>query len=225
MTTNRMLTGNIRRRALCGGALCGGALLAGSRAALAAEPGLIEFRIMRHGGQVGHHAIRVTETTNGHELEVEIEARIGIGPITLYRYVHHNREVWRDGALDHMAAATDHDGRAESVRAERTSDGLVVDGTHGPRYVAPLDTRTSTWWNSAQLQPRLIDTQDGQLFATRVKRLGDDRVNLADGAAIPATRFSVLGSFTADMWYDQNERWAAMRLLTKDGSIITYERL
>ena len=230
MIVNQVSAGGIGRRALLGHALLGhaligGALLASSRPAIAASSESIEFRIMRHGGQVGHHAIRVTETADGYEVTVDIEARIGNGPITLYRYVHHNREVWRNGALDHMVAATDHDGRPQSVRVERTADGLLVDGTRGPRYLAPLDTHTSTWWNPDQLQPRLIDTQDGQLFATEVKRLGDDRVGLADGAAIPATRFSVLGTFTADMWYDQKQRWSAMRLLTKDGSIITYERL
>ena len=55
--------------------------------------------------------------------------------------------------------------------------------------------------------------------------MGAERIKLANGELIAATRWSLRGESQIDNWYDQGGAWAALRGRLTDGSTMEYRRL
>lgn len=62
-------------------------LTAGARAATATEPTL-SFRVMRNDSQIGTHVLTFATTDGLRTIRVATDIRVGLGPITFYRYTH-----------------------------------------------------------------------------------------------------------------------------------------
>lgn len=209
-------------------------LLAGAAAPLlaavprqpaAAGSDQIAFNIIRHGSVIGTHVLDFTPQGDGMDIRIAVDIRVGLGPITLFRYRLQALEQWRGGATAYAEAATNDDGTKTTMRAERDERGLWVRASRLERYLAPPDARLATHWNMAELNGPWINPQDGRLLSPRVTPRGPERVPLADGQAISADRYSVSGDARLDLWYDEINRWAALSFEAHDGSTIRYERL
>ncbi len=198
--------------------------LASSPAVLAGQDpaDALNFRVLRDGDPIGSHRVsfrRVGEETHVH---IALELEIGFGFITLFRYEHENREVWRDGRLLSLDARTHDDGDEHWVKARAGDAGLEVEGSTG-RYLAPADTLPTSYWNKAMVgQTRLLDTQSGRLIDVEVKPAGRERI-VVGGRAIDAQRYEISGDLQASLWYDLDDRWIGMAF-TARGSGIDYER-
>jgi hypothetical protein len=198
--------------------------LAAASAALPVPPsGQLGFRLLRNGERIGSHTLVFTPKADILTVTVAIDILVKLGPIPVYRYRHRATERWQDGSFIGIESQTDKDGTALRMRAERTGDGMVVEGSQTARYIAPPQTYPTTYWNKVMLQDRLINSEDGRLFTVTPRPLGEEDVRQA-GNAIRARHYRIDGDLMLDLWYDTMGQWAHL-VFIKDGATIVYEKL
>ncbi len=230
-TRQRLATG--RRGLLSGavglGGLAGLALAAGRTAPARAEPTIpgvppsrhLFFNVFRKGSQIGTH--HLVFTGGGGTLTVQIAAdfRVGLGPLTLFRYSLRTTEHWQDGKLMAATSHADDGGTKAFMTARRQGDALAVDGSKSGSYVAPAGSILGTHWNRAELKAPQIDPENGALMHFAVAEKGTNAVEVAD-SNVQATEYVLTGPATLNLWYDTQGIWSALRAVAKDGSIIDY---
>jgi len=197
-------------------------LTAGARAATATEPTL-SFRVLRNDSQIGTHVLTFATTDGLRTIRVATDIRVGLGPVTFYRYTHRAEERWRDGLFVGLDAETNDDGTIGRTMIRREGTSLIAEGREAPAYQPPPEALPMTHWNRKALDGPLISTQSGRLLRPVVTRLGPSSVATAKGD-ITADRFSLRGDPDLDTWYDQAGTWAGMQLTARDGSTIRYQR-
>lgn len=200
--------------------------VAAERAALPVPPGdRIGFRLMRHGGEIGRHTVNFTTQGDVLSVHVAVDAQVSLMSIPIVHYSHRVVETWRDGVLIGLDGQTDKNGEHEWVNARRAADGLEVNGSQTPRYIAPEPAAATTYWNRHTLDFPLISLEDGVLLRPTVTLHRDETVALASGERIAADHYAIRGPFSVDLWYDRSNIWAGMAVPVADGSLVTYERL
>ncbi|BBK33085.1 hypothetical protein STHU_37190 [Allostella humosa] len=158
----------------------------------------LRFTVFRDGTPIGTHRIQVEQVGDETRVAVDIALEVKIAFVTVYRYSHRNREVWRDGRLVSIDTATDDDGTREFVQGKAGPAGLAVRSTAGS-YTAPADVLPTSYWRRPTVDRRqLLDTQKGRLLGVRVER--------ADPPGDRAARYRVRGELDLDLWYDGDDR-------------------
>ena len=161
--------------------------------ALADTPDDILFDVYRNGSPFGEHTVRFQETENGAlQVDVDVELRAGLGPISLFRYRHDSREVWDDGEL-------------VSVTADTFNDGTEMDFSLEGDAIPPL-TLSSHWRGYQAGLDRVFNTETGEPMDVVIEDLGEEMFDTPDGP-VPARHLRIIGTLTADLWYDENGRW------------------
>lgn len=194
--------------------------------AFAAAPanGRLAFAVFRGKDKVGEHLMRFSRSGPGLTVSTEVEMRVKLGPIPVFRYAHTATERWRDDRFASLATRTETNGKVEQVKAEATGAGVAIEGPGG-RLTAPATAAPLTHWNSAALDGPLFNPQLGKIMKVRTARAGRESVQLADGRSMPATRWTIRGEAEIDNWYDTAGAWAGLRGRLEDGSTMIYRRL
>jgi len=208
----------IARRALllaCAAGTARAAVPAGNRLA---------FLVFRNGSEVGSHVLEFTPGPDSLEIRIAVDIAIGIGPIKLFRYRMRGTEQWRGSQVVQADFTTDNNGTPAFMRARRDAEALLIEGSDGPRYVAPPGALPATHWNPAEHEAAMVNPQNGKLFQPSVARSGPAPMPLPDGTSCPCRRFSLTGEPRLELWYDQADIWCALSAPGKDGSTITYHR-
>ncbi len=196
-----------------------------SRGALASpERSNLRFAVTRDGSWIGQHTIRFRQDSTTLEVEIDVDIVVRLGPIVLYRYALKGREVWRNGAFVSLDSATNDDGTQSRVKAMRTTNHVAVEASAASRVLFSPDAIPLTHWNRLCMERPLFDPQSGEAIESSVLLRGEDNVPLADGSAIRATRYSLVGKVALDDWYDTGHHWTALRAPGRDGSTIEYRR-
>ena len=209
------------------GVLAGGAALTAvkPRQGRAVEvPAALRFDVMRNGGRVGQHGIRFQREGTVLTAFISVEIVVRLGPIPVFRYNHAVREVWRDGQFQSLDSETNEDGTRFRVNAVRAAEGVIVESSAAARAVMPPLAIPLTHWNNLCMERPLFNPQDGVPITSRVVAHGEDRVALADGRVIQATRYALVGKVALENWYDTARLWTALRSRGTDGSMIEYRR-
>jgi len=176
-----------------------------------------KFLIKREGKVIGYHAVDVREADGAFIVETEIEMRVKLGPIPLFKYDHDSQEVWRDGQVVSIDSKTNHDGDKTYVSARRQNGLLMIDGSEyqGP---APSDAAPSSYWDKSLVTAgALINTQTGEIIEIEVEPLGVTRAPHNR----EAEHYRVTGTVNLDIWYD-GQQWVGSQF-TIDGEELVYE--
>ena len=119
----------------------------------------IAFHVYRDGRPMGHHEVRFERAGEDLTVEVDILLEVQIAFITVFRYRHQNREVWRDGKLLAIDTRTDDDGKDYWLRGRASTAGFQVEGSSGS-FLAPADIMPTSYWNPETVKRRqMLDTQ------------------------------------------------------------------
>ncbi len=214
----------IGRRAVL---LTGAALAARPAAAALPVPpgGSLAFRLMRRGSEIGQHTLSFEANGETTIVRIAVEARVSLLSIPVVHYTHRVVETWQNGMLAAITGDTDKNGRAEWVRAHRTGEGLLVQGSKTAQYIAPEPAYGTSYWNKNMLDGPMISMEDGVLLRPKITPLPAENIPLASGASIAALRYDLSGSFNVDVWYDRTNTWASLAFTAADGSETRYERL
>lgn len=180
----------------------------------------LSFKVLRDGSQIGHHRIAFEQIGDELHVDVAVDLEVSLAFITLFRYEHRTKEVWRDGRLISLESQTNDDGEEYRVSARSTAEGLMVEGADG-RFLAPAGILPTTYWHPDTVeQDTLLDTQHGRLLSVSSTPKGTDVIEAAS-AQLPAERFALEGDLEADLWYDPSGDWMKIAFSVR-GSDIDY---
>ena len=209
------------------GQLAIGAALAGARPARASPvpPGKsLRFLVTRNGSEIGTHALSFEQAGDDLVVHIDVHMRVGLGPLTFFRYVHQGEERWRGGQFVSLQTQTDDDGEALRVNARHNGDHVRVEATGLAPQDLPANALPLTHWNVACMHAKLFNPQDGVVLQETSQPRGSELVALSNGSKVQATRYALAGKAPIDDWYDDTQIWTALRAKVKDGSILTYTR-
>lgn len=209
-----------RRFALAAGF---GALLVPSAQAATPAGGRLVFTVLRNGDKVGEHAMSFSQAGGLVTVSTDVEIRVKLGPVPVFRYTHTAREQWRQDAFQRLTTTTNSNGKVEKVEAGRSGAAVSIEGPAGA-ISAPADAAPLTHWNRKALDQPLFNPQLGKLLTVRVSRGGRESVQNAAGRAIAAERWSIRGDAEIDNWYDSQGVWTGLRGRLEDGSTMLYRR-
>jgi Family of unknown function (DUF6134) len=184
----------------------------------------LAFEVLRDGTRIGGHRISFTRDGGTLTAAIRVDITVTLGPITLYRYTHAVTEVWRDDVFQSLASETSDNGKPISLRAVRSATEVTIDAPGG-RTTWPSDAIPLTHWNILCTRRPLFNPEDGTPIGSRSEAKGRDTVTLADGRAVQASHFALVGKTALDDWYDDRNAWVALKTLGRDGSKIEYRRL
>lgn len=204
-------------------AMLAGLGVIGARAQAAPAQNLM-FRVMRKGDDIGRHSLSFAGDASDLQVAINVDIRVGLGPITLYRYALRATERWRNGILQEVNGTTNDDGTKDFVTARRATDFLAVEGSAGKPYNAPVGAIAATHWNRAELAGPMVNIQDGALLDFKVTPKGSDQVT-ARGRPVTAEHFVLQGKEHLEIWYDSAGVWVGLTAIGRDGSLITYEQI
>ena len=183
----------------------------------AEPPADIVFDVYRNGTPFGEHAVRFEETGAGDlRVEIDIELKAGFGPITVFRYEHEAEEIWSDGALVRLEAATLKDGDWNRVEVERAGPDTLVSGGAEMAYLAP----SSHWRGYAADTARILNTETGDPMSVQIEDLGMDTIETGAGT-VEARHIRMSGTLTVDLWYNADGRWVGCEFEAR-GQTIRY---
>ena len=185
----------------------------------------LSFAVFRAGKPLGSHRIAFTRKGQDLIVDVAIDLKVRFALITVFRYTHRNREVWRNGRLVSLRTRTNDDGKEFRVDGRATAAGFEVK-TDKRTFVAPADIIPTSYWNPATPSARrLLNTQAGDILKVAATPKGEQTVRTKPGP-VSARRYALRGGLDLDIWYDTQGRLAKIEFRAKsDQSLIDYERL
>lgn len=182
------------------------------------------FEVWRGRSRIGRHTVSFSGGPEDFSIAIEAVMNVGLGPISLFRYHHQALETWRGGVFSELTSRTTTNGRREQLSALNTPAGVAVKTLRGERLL-PASSLPLTHWNPHALTAPLFNPETGEAMRERVTRQAGQTARLADGRAIPATRYALSGDADLSDWYDAGGAWAALLAKAKDGSMIDYRRV
>lgn len=177
-------------------------------AAAAPEPRSLRFAVFRNGAHVGEHRMSFTVAGDAVTAISEAAMVIRLGPVPIYRYLHHAEERWAGGRFQTLSTATNSNGKRERVAAAREASAVAIEHGDG-RINAPADAAPLTHWNTAAFQGPLFNPQTGKLLKVSVK-------------AVTPRHWAVRGEAEIDDVYDAGGVWAGLKGKLPDGSMVEY---
>lgn len=217
------MTGIITRRSVLGGmAAAGVSTVLGRPQANAAPvlasayPAILKFRVERDGSFIGHVMERYRPAGNELRVDVFIAFQVKLAFITVYRYEHRAREIWRDGRLIRLDTITNDDGTPLQLKGRAGPGNFAVEGPQGA-LMAPADILPSSYWHPRFTeQSRMLDSQLGRILQFDISKVGSERIE-ALGRPVETDRFAMRGDIDLDFWYDAERVWQKMAFTIKGG--------
>jgi hypothetical protein len=174
----------------------------------------LKFKVFMSGQDIGSLTIAFRRDGETLHTETNINFNVRFAFITVYRYDHHNEEVWRDGLLQSLDATTDDDGDRKEVHVRPDGDLLRI-RTTSETYQAPRTALPSNYWNKGLMAaPVGINNQLGEPISLEARLLRSETVT-AGGQQVQAQHYRLLGYDFAegggrkpkpyldiDLWYD-----------------------
>ena len=213
----------MRRRQFmqCGSGLVAGMAIGGSAGlAHGKSSGDLRFDVARNDSLIGYHVLNFAQEGDRLTVDINIELRVKIAFVTVYRYEHRNREQWQGGVLQSFKSRTNDNGTRHSVTASRSGDELVIEGSKG-KVEGPASLLPTSYWHRNFMQHRQwIDTQEGRIVTSTVEPKGLEQIAVADELR-EARHFALRGDLDVDLWY-ADDRWVKLAFPASDGSLINY---
>jgi predicted DNA-binding antitoxin AbrB/MazE fold protein len=189
--------------------------------------GTIEFDVYRGDSRFGSHILRFEESGERLQVVSDVDLRVRLGPITVFRYEHDATEVYEDGVLQSFEAETLKDGERLIVDLERSGEQIAGRGTDADGN--PLDiqhqvglTLSSHWQGYEEGTGVILNTETGEEMPVTISELGTETLTIG-GREIEARHIRVEGSLTLDLWYGADGEWLRCEFSAR-GQNIRYVR-
>jgi hypothetical protein len=198
------------------------AVVAISDMATAKTSRVIKFEAYRNGSEFGFSTVKIDGAPGNETVEVVTALRVGLGPITAFKYLLRTSTQWRDGRVERLRSVINDDGDIFKVDARRSDAGLMVDGFDGT-LTMPADILPTTYWRADMVTRReLLSTQHGRVLKVGFENLGQETV-VSEGKQLTATHHAMRGDLDIDIWYDATGDWVKLTFTVGD-SDIEYKR-
>ncbi len=189
--------------------------------AIDAPDGRLEWRISRDGAKIGRYLMTIRHQHGDLIVENEIDIRVELVFVALYRYVHRDREVWRDGQLVELTAFTNDDGTASDLEVEAAEGGLAVDGPSG-KFAAPAGSFPSGLWKIDMTKgSAFIDVERGRLLSVHFTVRAEEPVAVA-GEDVRARHVTASGDISRELWYGPDGFLLRQQFKGPDGTTLEF---
>ena len=190
-------------------------------AARAAVPDALHFTVLRDGDAVGHHTVAFHQQAQDLDVTIDTDVVVKIIIVPVYRFTHHDEEVWRGGRLVSLTSKTDDDGTPHHLTVAADAAGLAVTGDDKPSRLPPATVPASLWNPATVTQATLLNTLNGSAMAVKVADLGTETVTV-HGQPRSAHHYALTGDLARELWYDADGTLVQVRFKAKDDSDIRY---
>jgi len=194
----------------------------------------INFDIIRKGKDIGDHIIQFKEKNDQLIVNVDIDIKVKLAFVVVYKFEHQSKEVWENGTLVSFTGKTKfEDDREYDVSIEVKDANYEGSGMDGS-FTFPKNILVSNYWNiDLMKQNEIFDTQKGIIRKTTIQDAGIESIDF-HGKNINAHKFILnaekhpkdKGPFSeTSIWYDENNELVQFSFNSpKDKSLITIIR-
>jgi len=193
-----------------------------SNAAAATETKEWRFNALLDGKPIGHHHFHLVDTDGKRELTSEARFTVKLLFVTVYTYVHDDKETFSGDCLTSIDARTDDNGDKTTVKGSQEAQAFsVTDGKH-PQSL-PACIMTFAYWNPHMLeQKQLLNSQTGKFDTVKIEKVGEESI-LARGKQQPAIKYLVTGEkLKIELWYSQDLQWLGLQSTAEGGRKLLY---
>lgn len=189
--------------------------------ALAAEPDLLKFTVLRDGEAVGTHILRFQPQPDGLRVLVDTNVVVKMAMIPVYRFEHHGEETWQHDTLVALNSTTNDDGTRHTLKVAAGPAALDVNVDGSASHLPPRTLPASLWNRATTTQATLMNTLDGHAMTVDVADRGEDTITV-HGQSRKARHYSMAGDLARELWYDGTGTLVQVRFKGKDESDIRY---
>lgn len=180
----------------------------------AAASGERKFQVIRDGDDMGYQINKVSRSGDTIRHQCDVELKVKVLGVTLYRYELNYVEEWKAGKLISLNSTCNDDGDDHFARVKRVGDMLEIDGSEHQGAI-PGDAVTTSYWAYPFIQATTwISTQTGAPLTMNATKRGSETIPTASGQ-IEAEKWSVTGGYDADIYY-RGKEWVAIGFLAGD---------
>ncbi|MGF1611782.1 MAG: DUF6134 family protein [Kiloniellales bacterium] len=168
-------------------------------------PEALHYQIRYGGAPIGRQSLTFRQQANHLWVVSQTRMRIGLGPLSVYRFQQESHELWEDGRLAMLRTTTHDNGKDSAISGIAIEDGFAVTLREGTEiYPADIYTNNGVWNLDALKADYVLDVRDGELMRQSVETLGSDVIEI-DGRALKVHRYAVQGeTLAAQLWYDDS---------------------
>jgi hypothetical protein len=201
---------------------CAATLLIMSAATASADQ-TWDFRVFLDDKEIGTHRFDLVEQGDERRLTSTATMKVKLLFVTAYTYDHHDVEHWQGDCVSKLSSTTDDNGKKHRVDVQRRDAATVVQTLEGTQRLGEC-VLTFAYWNPAMLQQsRLLNSQDGEHVAVKIKDAGADSI-VVRGVATPARRYELRSEkLSIDLWYSPQKQWLALESKTARGQKLIYK--
>ncbi|WP_420432390.1 DUF6134 family protein [Hyphobacterium sp.] len=189
--------------------------------------GTIEFDVYRGNSRFGSHILRFEEIGDRLRVTSDVDLRVRIGPITVFRYEHDATEVYEGDTLLSFEAETLKDGKRLVVALDRAGDRLTGRGTDVDGNPLTVERAaglilSSHWQGYSEGTDVILNTETGEEMPVTIREIGVETLSIG-GRDVAARHIRVEGSLTLDLWYGPDGEWLRCAFSAR-GQEVTYVR-
>lgn len=181
-----------------------------------------DFRVTLDNHNIGEH--RYSLESDGKYLKLNSDASFDYRVLffSVFRYVHHDVEYWKDDCLNKLSSNTRTNGKHEEVKARRVDDQLHVEHAGEQDDYAGC-VKSFAYWNPDFLkETHLLNSQTGEYMPVSIKKVAKEFITVK-GMSELADRYHIQGhNLSIDLWY-VNDEWVALQATTAGGRLLRYE--
>jgi len=184
------------------------------------------FRVMLDDSEIGYHRFRVSVQGDREVIEIDARFKVTFLGIPVYRYEHHNREIWGQGCLESIASATSDGGDKFKVEGRRTERGFEVTTLDGKREIESDCVMTFAYWNRDFLkQEKLLNAQNGDYLPIDIETVAPGELKLPE-RSVAASIYRLRNAdeqIDITLWYARDDgRWLSLESRVEGGRVIRY---
>jgi len=172
----------------------------------------IEFDIYRNNKYIGQHKFTFVRLNNNEmSVESEINFKIEVLGVVLYKYHVKGIEYFKDGNLVKFTSKTYQNGKKKYVNLKLEEDQLIIDGSSFKGKV-PANYLVGTWWNHSIINAEVqISAVSGRIIKQNVTFLGKKKINI-NGKDYKTLHFNFSSidkdltkgkKLNTDIWYEE----------------------
>jgi len=188
----------------------------------------LRFTASLDGEKMGQHTFTILEEGSKRSVVSLAEFKVKFLFITAFSYKHLARERWQNDCLSSIGSNTVEKSKSTAVSGEAKPDGFLIKGPLGESNLGDCPM-SFAYWNPQMLkQRRLLNAQTGEWMPVTITFVGKEVISVR-GKQLETERYRLTAPKTEiDLWYATTEgneakNWVALKSMTPEGHIVTYE--
>jgi len=186
----------------------------------------VTYDIFRKKKKIGQHTVQFSNSGEGLVVDIESKIVVTVLKVPVFKFNYVSNELWVDGKLNRVEAATNDNGKKHKVLAERAAgeDTMQLTDKDGKAATDMVDYSSNHWNSNVVQAKKMFNTITGKAADIEYKAMGKETISLSNSEKSPidATRYELSGKIQSELWYDDAGRWVQLRFKGEDGNYIEY---